>query len=325
MKLYMLKDLYERNHLPEKDTQEAMALIMELNENTDYDIDAITESMLDDLIVYLVQNNKNTVKNFVVMMRYYHVTDRKDLFIHLTKYTGMLGVMDNIVARLKAIKGEEKAKEIIGDFELPHLGVPPTVLPDYVNRLMDILDSNLAKEETERVLAGNNHGVSRESMLPEKVEYENSASFKDYLKARHERKVKELREHYEQNKIWYEQIITPKVIDFVATNPEVLSGVIKDEKMYITKIPYDTVAYLEAVNDKDKKYYGCHCPFAREAIKAGNMDISSRFCYCSAGFEKFPFEVILDQELKIKVLKSLLNGDDVCRFEIDLTNVDYKK
>jgi len=325
MKLYLLKDLYERNHLPELDTQEAINLIMELNEQTDLDIDAISETNLDNLIVYLVKNNKNSVKNFVIMLRYYRVIDRKDLFIHLTKYTGMLGVMENIIDRLKAFKGEETAKKILGDFQPPHLGVPPTVLPEYVNKLMEILDGNLEKEEAEKVLAGNNHGLAKEGMYPEKVEYENSATLSDYLKGRHNRKVKELKEHYEQNKIWYEQIITKDVIEFVASNQEVLSAVLENEKLYITKIPYDTVSYLNATTDKDKKYHGCHCPFAREAIKAGNMDISSRFCYCSAGFAKFPFEVILDQELKIKVLKSLLNGDDICRFEIDLTNVNYKK
>ncbi len=325
MKLEKLKDLYTRNKLPETKIMEAVNLIMELNDLITQDIDDINEEVLDRLIAYLVSQEKNSVDNFVILLRYYRVIDRKDLFIHLTKYTGMLGVMENIIDRLKTFKGEEKALEILGDFQPPHLGVPPTVLPDYVNRLMDILDSKLESEDTERVLAGNNHGLSKESMFPEKVEYENSASLSDYLKGRHQRKVQELTEHYEQNKIWYEQIITKDVIDFVANNQEVLSAVLKDNKMYITKIPYDTVAYLKAENDKDQKYYGCHCPFAREAIKAGNMDISSRFCYCSAGFAKFPFEVILDQELKIKVLKSLLNGDDVCRFEIDLTNVDYKK
>ncbi|HPJ24131.1 MAG TPA: hypothetical protein PK113_04395, partial [Bacillota bacterium] len=325
MKLHLLKDLYTRNNIPEQEMQEAMDLIMELNNVIEIDIDAVNETHLDELILYLVKNDLNSVKNFVVLMRYFRVLDRKELFIHLTKYTGMLNVMESIIDRLKTFHGEEKAKEILGDFKPPYLGTPPMALPDYVNRLMVLLDAKLKPEETERVLAGNNHHVPKEAMIPEKVEYENSHDFESYLKERHARKVKELKEHYEQNKVWFEQIITPEVIDFVASNQEVLSGVLKDETLYITKIPYDTLAYLNALTETDKKYYACHCPFAREAVKAGKKDISGRFCYCSAGFAKFPFEIILDQELKIKVLNSVLMGDDFCRFSIDMKDVEYKR
>ncbi|MBN2540398.1 MAG: hypothetical protein JXB08_02615 [Bacilli bacterium] len=325
MNIFRLKDLYERNNLPEAETKSAIDLVMEVNEQIDLDLDAIDTDVLDQLIRYLVKENKNTVPSFVVLMRYFNVIDRKDLFIHLTKYTGMLGVMDNIEKRLIGLKGKAEAERILSGFQKPILGTPPVRLPDYVNQLMVILDSNLEASETEDVLAGNNHGVSKESQLPEKVEYEKSASLKDYLRERHQRKVEELTKHFQENKVWFEQVITKEVVDFVASNQEVLSGVLENDKLYITKIPYDTLAYLNAENETDKKYYGCHCPFAREAIKAGRTDISGRFCYCSAGFAKFPFETILDQKLKIKVLDSILMGGDLCRFEIDLENVSYKK
>ncbi len=324
MKIFLLKDLYARNKLPEEAANKAVDLLMELNRQIDLDIDSIDEPVLDELIRYLVANNKNTVESFRILMRYYHVLDRKDLFIHLTKYTGMLNVVENIIKRLESLHGEEKTKEILGDFIPPHLGVPPTELPDYVNRLMDRLDSNLTKEQTETALAGNNHGVSKESMMPESIEYENAPDLDTYLKERHQRKVAELTEYYKEGKVWFEQIITQGVVDFVAANQEVLSGVRKDVKLYVTKIPYDTMNYLAAKTDIEKKYYGCHCPFAREAIIKDGKPVNPRFCYCSAGFAKYPFEVIFNQELKIKVLKSLLMGDDVCRFEIDLAGVDYK-
>lgn len=325
MKLNLIRDLYERNKLPYKDQQEAIDLLMELDQQIDFDLDIINEKLLDDLIAYLVQNQINSVKNFVVLMRYYHVIGRFDLYIHLTKYTGMLGVMDNIIKRLKTFHKEDKASKILGDFKPPYLGVKPSKLPNYTNRLMDLLESSLEPEEVNRVLAGNNHGVSEASQLPEKVAYEASDSLEEYLKSRHDRKVKELQDHFDQNKVWFEQIITKEVIDFVANNQEVLSAKLKDDKLYITKIPYDTLNYLNAENDRMKRYYGCHCPFAREAINNGRDDLPPRFCYCSAGFAKFPFEVILDQELKVKVLNPILDGSEFCRFEIDLTDVNYKK
>ena len=71
-------------------------------------------------------------------------------------------------------------------------------------------------------------------------------------------------------------------------------------------------------NDREKNYYACHCTFAREAILNDEENVPSDWCYCSAGFAKFPFEVILDKELSVKVLNSALDGDGFCRFEIDL-------
>jgi hypothetical protein len=325
MKLHLLRELYVKNNIPEDKMHQALDFIILLNSQITLDLDVIDEGFLDSLIVFMVKNNLNSVDNFIILMRYYHVLDRKDLFIHLTKYTGMLNVMENIIKRLINLKGEEKAKEILRGFKTPHLGVHPQRLPEYANEITTLLDNSLSKEETEIVLAGNNHNVSKEAQIPEKVEYENSSSLKDYLKSRHARKVAELKKHMEENRVWFEQVITQEVVDFVASNPEVLSGVIEDNKLYITKIPYDTKAYLEAKDNISKKYYGCHCPFAREAIKTEGTKVSGRFCYCSAGFAKFPFEVILDQKLKIKVLQSILMGDDICRFAIDLEGINYKK
>lgn len=325
MKLDLLRELYIKNSIPKEDLAEDLDMMVLLNNQIGLDLDKINQGDLDQVIVYMVDKGINTVDNFVVLMRYFHVIDRKDLFIHLTKYTGMLGVMDNIIKRLTKLKGPERAKTIMGDYQVPYLGIHPSELPKYAKNMMDRLDGYLDIEEVEEVLAGNNHSLPVETQIPEKVFYEASESFSEYLKDRHNRKVAELKQHFDENKVWYEQIITQEVLDYVGSNQEILSGVIKDELLYITKIPYDTLSYLNAENEKDKKYYGCHCPFAREALKKGNMDISGRFCYCSAGFAKFPYEVILGQKLKIKVEKSILLGDDECRFVINLKNVDYKK
>ena len=325
MNLFLLKELYEKNNLPVEETQEAMDFITDLNEQTNLDIDAIDDEILDELIVYLVKNEMNSIKSFVVMMRYFRLINRKDLFIHLTKYTGMLGVIDNIIARLKKIHGKEKAKLILGVYKAPYLGVSPFRLPDYAKNLVELLEKNLEKEEVNRVLAGNNHGIPEKSLLPEKIEYENYPTLKDYLEARHERKVKELEEFYTKDKVWFEQIITQEVIDFVKSNQEILSARLEDDLLYITKIPYDAVSYLDSSEDLMKKYFACHCPFAREAIKEGRKDLSKRFCYCSAGFAKYPFEVILGQDLEVKVIETVLGKGKLCKFVIDLKNINYKR
>ena len=74
-----------------------------------------------------------------------------------------------------------------------------------------------------------------------------------------------------------------------------------------------------------KRDYACHCSFMKENILSEEEDISKQWCYCSAGFAKYPFETILEQELEVKLLNTPLDGDFICRFEIDLSNIEYKK
>ncbi len=323
MQKQKFSDLYLRNNLSEE-LDKALHLLEEL-ETQFNNMDDIYEERLDEIIDYLVKNNLNSVESFVVLMRYYKTINRHDLFIHLTRYTGMLDVIENILKRLKSYVDKENFEEITNGYEIPFLGVSPYKLPNYADDLMNRLNKNLDSDLVEKVLTGNNHSLSEASQLSEKIEYENSESLEQYLKARHKRKVEELTKHYQEHKVWYEQTITQEVIDFVANNQEVLSARLVDHKLYITKIPYDTLAYLNASDSVSKKYFGCHCPFAREAIKSGEPKLSEKFCYCSAGFAKFPFEVILGQKLPIKCLETILGDSEICRFEIDLSEIEYKK
>jgi hypothetical protein len=312
MELLKFKELYERNNL-HYEYEQAKNLLLML-ENEFQDIDLVDEVRIDEFIAYLVSKKMNLVENFIVLMRYYRVIGNNDIYIHLTRYTGMLDVVETILKRAKSMVEKSSYEQIIKDYKLPFLGMSPSQLPGAIDELMKRLDENLNDDLVKKVLTGNNHNLSEKSQLREKIEYE-----------RHERKVKELESHLLDKTPWFEQTITEEVVDFVRSNQEVLSAKLENDKLYITKIPYDTVSYLNATDEITRKYFGCHCPFAREAIKNGELKLDERFCYCSAGFAKFPFEIILNQKLPIKVLKSILAGDDICRFEIDLRAIEYKK
>jgi hypothetical protein len=179
--------------------------------------------------------------------------------------------------------------------------------------------------ELKRILTDNHHLIPRDAFKEERIIYEASPTFEAYLKDLHQRKVEELTRFFEQDRVWYEQIITKDVIDFVRSNPEIMSGVIENDALYITKIPYDTNLYIKAENDQMRSYHACHCPFAKASILENGINIDARWCYCSAGFTKLPFEVALNQDLQIECISTALKGDPLCRFKIDLSQVDYKK
>jgi len=121
-----------------------------------------------------------------------------------------------------------------------------------------------------------------------------------------------------QQRIWYEQEITPEVLEFVKNNQEIRTGIRHGTEIYLTKIPYAPKQYLKEKKPKLKRYYACHCQLARSAIRDGKPKISPTLCYCSCGFLKVGFDVIFGEPVKVQLLESALKGDMRCRFVINI-------
>lgn len=276
-----------------------------------------SQSDIPQYINYLVENNMNSLLRFESLAEYFYFLGKNDIYVYFTKILGGIDVIKNIKKRMYCFSGEEITEKIFSGIEEPVLGEDFAKIPEFTNSLMERMEKYMHDDDYKFVLAANNHGLSEKYIEKEKEYYKNSASFESYLKDRHKRKIDELRYYMENNKVWFEQIITEDVINFVENNQEILSGRIENNKLYVTKIPYDTSNFLKAEDSVHKRYYSCHCPFARESILKGKV-VSGNWCYCSAGFAKFPFEIILGKSLKVKVIESALFGDELCRFEIEL-------
>lgn len=323
MELERLKALYERHQLGDAAYTRAESIVKDwwdcVSEVTPKPTkNDLNETSLDHLIENYYHKGESDLDFFLALIRYAKILERNDLYIHLTKYTGMLDVLDEIFTRFRRLHSKESLAEILEGLEIPTLGCSPQKMPEFTREFVSRLETAFTQDQIEAILTGNNHRLSELAMASEKAAYEAMPSFSAYLEDRHQRKVEELRQHMERHQVWFEQDITPEVVEFVSQNQEVLSGVIQDHQLWITKIPYDTLKYLEAKDDIEKRYYACHCPYAREAILSGKK-VSGNWCYCSAGFAKFPFETILGKPMKIKVIENALDGDSRCRFVMDLS------
>ena len=325
MQINQLKDLYQRNKINHEQLIYAIEILEMLECFADDSIDSINEEVLDGFVAHLVEKKMMSIDSIVVLMRYYKMIKRNDLYIQLTKYTGGLGVIESILERLDLIVGKTLSEKIKSQIDIPKLGTHPSQIPKFTESFMSLLETTLDKKTVEKVLASNHHQISEKVYLDERILYEQAETLDQYLKELHQRKVQILEKHLKENTVWFEQNITKEVVDFVRQNQEVLSAVRKQDKLLITKIPYDVEAYLKADSNEEKAYHACHCPFAKESVKNNGIHISDTWCYCSAGFAKFPFEVLFDKELKVEVLQNVLKGDPVCRFSLSLENIDYKK
>ncbi len=84
--------------------------------------------------------------------------------------------------------------------------------------------------------------------------------------------------------------------------------------LYNTKNPCQPEEFAKAKDSYEKQLYYCFCPFA----KATRESFPRVFCNCGAGFCKFIWEEIVEGEVNIEVIESVLYGDEQCTFAVYL-------
>lgn len=330
MKITELRAFYEKRKLPASDFEKILEILNQFeaqlqNKKPPTTVDEASVAELDYFVATLVASGENTFPVILGLMRYFRITGRNDLFVQLTKYTGGNEVIENILKNLEIHAGKDVADKVMKDLTIPVLGTAPKDYPQFTARFMKRMHEHCPASCLAEVMSGNNHGIPNQAFQEEKSFYEAAPSLSAYLEDLNSRQIATLQRHADTNTIWFEQEINQKVVDYVKTNQEIMAAVIKDDKLYSTKIPYDPKRFLEETNPMMRRYYACHCPFVRENILANKSHVSPDWCMCSGGFAKAMYEVIFDHKLGVKCLNNVLQGDEFCRFEIDLTNVPYKK
>jgi len=99
---------------------------------------------------------------------------------------------------------------------------------------MERLEAELPPEASRRVLAGNHHRVPVDGFREQRERFLEAESIDEFLKDLHGRAVAELEEYMAEGRVWYKQTITPRVVEFVRGNQEVLAGVRRGDRIYLT-------------------------------------------------------------------------------------------
>jgi hypothetical protein len=323
----ILRDHYEKRGFSAANADGAVDAVHALEAWLSVREKTLETAQTDDIRTFirmLIDEKRNSADTLLALARYFYLTGRNAVYVYFTSLLGGEGVVESIRCRLADLEGGKSAEALVGTLPRPPLGSDPVEYPAFTRSLMERLETNLPKETVCRVLAGNHHQIPASAFEAEKEYYRKAGSMDEYLADHHKRQVAELQRYCDTNTVWYEQVITQEVVDFVAANPEIQSAVRDGDTLYATKIPYDPARYLAETDPVLKRYYACHCPFVREAIRRGETDVSENWCYCSGGFTKYPYDVILGRDLRVDLLQSALKGDPVCRFAIHLDGAAEK-
>jgi len=244
------------------------------------------------------------------------VSGNETAAIRMLAYLLPVGILPAMAGRLRMLEGDEKASRVLEGITFPPTGDPPEAYPAATERFVKSLVRELGAERAERVLTWNVHGIPVSAFAAEREKLAALGSVDAWLRDYHERQVVTLARHAADGTLWFEQKITPAVVEYVRQHPEVQGGVRDGDSIYVTKIPYDPDRYLKTTDPLEKRRLACHCPLAASSITGRGAQVPAAWCACSAGYTKFLFDVAFGQETKAKVVSSVLAGDDVCRFAI---------
>ncbi|MFW9941841.1 MAG: hypothetical protein ACFFFT_12435 [Candidatus Thorarchaeota archaeon] len=191
-----------------------------------------------------------------------------------------------LTSSLDRVLGEKARRKILKDREkLFTIESSNEERTGWVKSVIERIDQKAKEYEKYDILSPCAHKFSRKRIESLKSIYKETGDLNEVLK--------EMHKDYE----WYED------------------PVLKDNIIYVTKIPYNPEGYKKAHTLKEKQANYCHCPLVRNHFNEG---ISPTFCNCSAGWYRQLWEGIIGRPINIKILKSLLKGDQNCKFAIYL-------
>lgn len=266
----------------------------------------------------LIGEGANTEENLIALARY-------ALFVH--NHAGCIAVLElldgaeamgGMARKVGEVGGEALRAALFDRLPLPPLGLSNAQKAAMTRTVMQRLESLTDEETYQRIFSDCFRDLPDSFYRVDKQRFEETGDLDRFLVVHREAYLRQLETLKNEGRLYFSQEITDAVIAFVRANPEIEVGVRKGNHIYVTKIPYQADLFLKEKDPQQKRYYACHCPWARESLRSGQQPVSARFCQCSAGFHKKFWEVMLGQPLKADVLESVLKGDDRCRFVIHL-------
>jgi len=182
---------------------------------------------------------------------------------------------------------------------------------------MERFDQTVDKHTVNKILSRVRHGLKPSQCAWAREKFLKFKDLDTFIKESIKEGIDDFEKLHNENKDFYGQPITEEVLDFIKQNPEMISGIREGNKMYFMAFPANMKEYLSTADTRMKRYYACHCSFAKESILSDKI-VSSTLCYCSLGHIKNFWEAVFDRELDGEVIASVLNGDSACRYVVFL-------
>ena len=271
----------------------------------------------------VIAEERNTLETFSVLCSYANWIGHRKLYVALLELMDCHNAMAVLADEVKERHGREIRDRIFRE-ALPPLGANEKERCAHTRMIMERMEQQIPLEKIGTTWFQVQHGIPadawRKSEQADKEKYRQCGSIDEFLALKRQERDALLTRLRDEDKLWYTVVIDDEVLEFILGDPEMEVGRREGNKIYISKVPYNAIRYLHETDLKMKRFYACHCPLIREAIRQ-DQPVSPDVCECSLGHASH-YLAGLGQKLKGEVLESAVKGDARCRFVFYLPDVN---
>lgn len=210
---------------------------------------------------------------------------------------------------LDVIVGSDKRSKIIESKPIASEKYTINEIEDWTISTIDKIDQNLPIKDKYECIARCAHIMPDSRIKVYRDVFEKNHNVDEVLCFMQNSFLQRLEDRFEMKPEWRGAVVGGKWGE---------AGYRENSTIIATKMPANFIAYFEAKDKIEKGKHYCHCGRIRNLIGSTEKHLSSSYCYCGGGFYKSNWERILSQPVEIELLKSVLQGDDVCQFAIKL-------
>ncbi|MFQ5980034.1 MAG: hypothetical protein ACE5OZ_18025 [Candidatus Heimdallarchaeota archaeon] len=321
MELASFKEYLHEKKLDSEKIDAAVNIVRDFDEflsKTEKSVETATYDDLHNFSAHLIEKSQNSFDNYVALLRFGYFQKNKPLIIASMELVDGSEMIANFSQRLIEEFGEKVRDEIFGDSPIPPLGLHPKTKPEITKKLVERLLAKVGQEKAKEFLAVGLRDKYTESYKQARETFLQTENIDDFLKIKYQKLLKTLDQHLQDGSLFFTQAVDESVMAHVQNDPTIEAGVREGNQVVITKIPYMAKQYLETTKEREKRYFFCHCPWVREALLEEDQPIDPIFCHMSGGYYKNYWEAVLDHPVKVELLESVIRGDAVCKFALQL-------
>jgi hypothetical protein len=214
-----------------------------------------------------------------------------------------LNRLERLAQELERAVGGEISAEVMGDWQGLTSGSSPGRKSKWVLEMMERMSARLDEETQIEVLRGCSCSYRKDVVADYRLLFEQTHSIDLLLETMREntrtmidRKLDaSLQEQVKYHPFYHSPIRDGLIVRFYA-------------------FPYHIAEYLREMDPVKRRKHACHCGW----ISASKENVPLTYCACGTGFYKQLWEGILGQEIEVRVVQSVMHGDERCQFDVVL-------
>jgi len=269
-------------------------------------------------IDFLEETENLSYFNLLEILRYLMFVKNEKLTSYLLEVIDGADLMHVLSNKIKEVLGEEKRNEVFTGIDLPKIALINKDKPVITKKVMDRMDSLIEKKTRQEIMGSGLHKLQEDGLIRLRKKFLEEKNLDTFLESQRKGFLNRMEQLAREKSMFFTQPVDKQVLEYLKNNPTTEYGVREGDKLIISKIPYNTKLYLTEDDKNLKKYYYCHCPWVREALKKDDIHISSTFCHCSAGWYKQKWDVIFNQPVKVDMIDTILSGAMQCTFAVHI-------